>query len=453
MLRFVTRQRLLIGMLVVTSMGVGYALAQQPHMDAALRILEDARHELVQAAANKGGHRVRAIALVDQAIDQVRQGIAFAAANGVNITIAPPELPVYDQPPLPAAGYIWSPGYWAYGSDGYYWVPGTWVLPPAVGLLWTPGYWGWRDGFYRWNAGYWGPHVGFYGGVNYGFGYTGVGYLGGRWHSGVFAYNRTVNNFGSVRVTNVYNETVVNNVNVTRVSYNGGKGGLTAQSTPQEQAAAHERHIPPTGEQVQHQQMASSNKALLNSENHGRPTIAATVKPTAFTGRGVVAAREARPGSAPLGAKEHLGEPGPTGALPQNKGPAGPHPTTTLNSGVPRVTGAKPSVASPSRPQITTAPMPHGTMPHPPVRAAVAPHPMAAPHPPAHAAVAPHPMAAPHPPVRAAVAPHPMAAPHPPVRAAVAPHPMAAPHPPAPHPHPQPQHRPGQHPQKERKGG
>ena len=86
----------------------------------------------------------------------------------IAITVAPPELPVYEQPALPAPGYIWTPGYWAYGSEGYFWVPGTWVQPPSVGLLWTPGYWGWRDGVYGWNAGYWGPHIGFYGGVNYG---------------------------------------------------------------------------------------------------------------------------------------------------------------------------------------------------------------------------------------------------------------------------------------------
>jgi hypothetical protein len=318
---------------------------------------------------------------------------ADAQVIGVNITIAPPELPVYDQPPLPAPGYIWSPGYWAYGPYGYYWVPGTWVLPPAVGLLWTPGYWGWRDGFFVWNAGYWGPHVGFYGGVNYGFGYTGIGFAGGRWSNGVFAYNRAVNNFGGVRITNVYNETVVNNINVTRVSYNGGNGGLTARPTTQEQAAAQEHHIAPTREQTEHQQMASTNKALLASQNHGRPTIAATVKPTAFSGRGVMAAREVRPGSTPLGAKEHPSGPSRTGALPQNNGPAGPHAMTTLNSGVPRATGAKPSVALPSR---ALAPTPRGTMPHPPVHAAVAPHPMAAPHPPA-----------PHPQPQRRPAPHP----------------------------------------------
>ena len=29
---------------------------------------------------------------------------------GLSITIAPPVLPVYEQPPIPAAGYIWTPG-------------------------------------------------------------------------------------------------------------------------------------------------------------------------------------------------------------------------------------------------------------------------------------------------------------------------------------------------------
>ena len=154
-----------------------------------------------------------------------------------------------------------------------------------------------------WNDGYWGPHVGFYGGVNYGFGYGGDGYAGGRWNNGVFAYNRTVNNFGGVHVTNVYNQTVIVNNNVTRVSFNGGSGGTTAQPTPQEQAAAHEQHIPPTTAQTQHQQTASTNRALLASENHGKPAIAATAKPNEFSGKGVVAAHEATPANAHTGRK------------------------------------------------------------------------------------------------------------------------------------------------------
>src|SRR5579863_7232683 len=86
-----------------------------------------------------------------------------SAQVAISVTIAPPILPIYTQPPLPGPGYVWVPGYWAWGGpDGYYWVPGTWVLPPSVGVLWTPGYWGWSDGDYRWNGGYWGPHIGYY---------------------------------------------------------------------------------------------------------------------------------------------------------------------------------------------------------------------------------------------------------------------------------------------------
>src|SRR3984885_14356806 len=170
----------------------------------------------------------------------------------ISIAIAPPVLPVYTQPIIPGDGYIWTPGYWAYGPDGYFWVPGTWVLPPRVGLLWTPGYWGFAGGFYGWHAGYWGPHVGFYGGVNYGFGYVGVGFLGGRWEGGHFAYNRAVNNVNVTVIHNTYHETVINNTNVTRTSYNGGSGGTRAAPTPAERAAASERHVAPTPLQRQH---------------------------------------------------------------------------------------------------------------------------------------------------------------------------------------------------------
>ena len=121
---------------------------------------------------------------------------ASFAQIGVAIRIGPPPLPVYEQPLCPGDGYLWTPGYWAYDYDvsDYYWVPGTWVMAPEVGFLWTPAYWGWGgDGFVFYD-GYWGPHVGFYGGINYGFGYFGVGFEGGRWDGGHFFYNRSVNN-------------------------------------------------------------------------------------------------------------------------------------------------------------------------------------------------------------------------------------------------------------------
>ncbi len=215
---------------------------------------------------------------------------------GVSVRIGPPALPVYEQPACPGDGYIWTPGYWAWGPDGYYWVPGTWVIAPRVGFLWTPGYWGWGGGVYIWHPGYWGPHVGFYGGINYGFGYVGVGYAGGYWRGGGFVYNRAVTNVNVTVVHNTYNQTVVNNnVTVNRVSYNGGTGGIATRPTPAEESAARDQHIAPIGAQMQHEHAAGSNRALLASANHGQPPIAATARPGVFNGRDVVPSRGAAP--------------------------------------------------------------------------------------------------------------------------------------------------------------
>ena len=192
----------------------------------------------------------------------------------VSVAIAPPVLPVYVQPPLPAAGYIWTPGYWAYGDAGYYWVPGAWVMPPRVGVLWTPGYWGLVGGLYGWHAGYWGPHIGFYGGVNYGFGYGGIGFFGGEWRGGAFAYNSAVANFGGVHVTNVYEDrTVIEHntiVNENHYSFNGA-GGIQARESAGEMQAEHEQHINATSNQMQHEHFASQDRNQLASVNHGTP--------------------------------------------------------------------------------------------------------------------------------------------------------------------------------------
>jgi len=198
----------------------------------------------------------------------------------VSVAIAPPVLPVYVQPPLPGPGYIWTPGYWAYGDAGYYWVPGAWVMAPRPGFLWTPGYWGLAGGLYAWHPGYWGPHVGYYGGVNYGFGYMGVGFCGGEWRGGVFAYNRAVANFGGVHVTNVYeNRTIVEQntiVNNNHYSFNGA-GGVQARESAAEMQAEHEQHINPTSNQMQHEHFASQDRNQLASVNHGTPgTLAAS---------------------------------------------------------------------------------------------------------------------------------------------------------------------------------
>jgi hypothetical protein len=212
---------------------------------------------------------------------------------GVSVNLVPPALPVYVQPPCPQPGYIWSPGYWAWDDGAYYWVPGTWVVPPAVGLLWTPGWWGWQGGAYYWHAGYWGPHVGFYGGVNYGFGYNGVGYGGGYWHGGVFMYNRAVVNVGPTFVTNVYSRPFGYSGGYAHVGFNGGPGGIVARPTQAQMVAAHEHHIAFTAVQQRQQRMAFANPALRADHNHGRPAIAATARAGVFRGNGVVGARAA----------------------------------------------------------------------------------------------------------------------------------------------------------------
>jgi hypothetical protein len=200
----------------------------------------------------------------------------------------PPPLPEYDQPPDPDPNYLWTPGYWAWGPDGYYWVPGVWCPPPYYGALWTPPYWGWYSGHYRFHHGYWGPHVGFYGGIDYGFGYIGVGYFGGYWRGHDFYYNRSVNNVGNVR--NTYNRDVIyNNVHYSarpsnRTSYNGGNGGVNVAPRPTELAAMHETHARPIAAQTQVRQQAAGNRQQLYNQNHGRPAQAAFARPAGEAG-------------------------------------------------------------------------------------------------------------------------------------------------------------------------
>lgn len=190
----------------------------------------------------------------------------------------PPPLPEYDQPPCPGDGYIWTPGYWDYASTGYYWVPGAWVQAPYQDALWTPGYWAYSNGRYAFFHGYWGPHIGFYGDVNYGFGYAGVGYQGGYWNGNNFYYNRSVNNVNVTVVHNVYSRNITN-YTTTRVSYNGGNGGIQARPRPAELAALREPHAQPMAAQIQMQHQASANRADFATVNHGKPAQVAYTRP------------------------------------------------------------------------------------------------------------------------------------------------------------------------------
>ena len=191
----------------------------------------------------------------------------------VSADAAPPQLPEYQQPECPAEGYLWQPGYWAFSParNDYYWVPGVWVAPPTPGYLWTPPYWGFAGGRYFFHLGYWGPRVGFYGGINYGYGYLGVGFIGGEWREGHFRYNTAVVRVNTVVVHNTYvNTTVINRTTVVnnRVSFNG-QGGVAARPTQNEIEATNDHHVMATAEQNRNQQLARSNQGQFASANHG----------------------------------------------------------------------------------------------------------------------------------------------------------------------------------------
>lgn len=187
---------------------------------------------------------------------------------GISVRIAPPAIPVYVQPPCPVEGYLWVPGYWAWDEDmdDYYWVPGYWSAPPMIGYYWTPGYWGWIGGVYRWHVGYWGPHVGYYGGINYGCGYGGSGYC--------------------------------------------GPGGVNYRPSVREQVAMNDRHIERTSVQAQHQQMAMRDRGSFASLNHGRPATPAVTRPVMN-----------RPGAGPVNRpRPEMSRPRPQFNRPQPQG-------------------------------------------------------------------------------------------------------------------------------------
>jgi hypothetical protein len=201
--------------------------------------------------------------------------VASHAGVFISVGIAPPVLLTYDQPPCPEPNLIWTPGYWAYGDDGYYWVPGAWVPAPYPGALWTPGYWGWDNGMYIFHDGYWGRHVGYYGGVNYGYGYGGMGFSGGEWRGGVFTYNTAVMHVDRRFIRSTYEDRrAVDRGFVDRgnhVAFSGGPGGIHYRPSAQERMAGQEQHMGRTSFQTQHESAARSDRGSYFSNNSGRP--------------------------------------------------------------------------------------------------------------------------------------------------------------------------------------
>ncbi len=188
----------------------------------------------------------------------------------LSVNIAPPALITYSQPVCPGDGYMWIPGYWAHSPEaGYYWVPGYWTLPPDPGMLWTPGYWGFVGGTYAWHAGYWGAHIGFYGGINYGFGYFGSGYNGGMWRGHTFVYNTAVTNVNRTVIHNTYVDNHYAVVNNNHYSFNG-KGGIEARPSATERQYANEQHYHATPDQRMRHQSAVANTSMHYNNNNGQ---------------------------------------------------------------------------------------------------------------------------------------------------------------------------------------
>jgi hypothetical protein len=73
--------QILIAALAIVAL-VQNASADQGNMERALDALRNARSELSQASHDKGGHRTNAIHIIDQAIEQVKEGIRVGARHG-----------------------------------------------------------------------------------------------------------------------------------------------------------------------------------------------------------------------------------------------------------------------------------------------------------------------------------------------------------------------------------
>jgi hypothetical protein len=167
-------------------------------------------------------------------------------------------------------------------------------------------------GRYRFHHGYWARHIGFYGGINYGFGYFGVGYEGGYWNGPHFYYNTVITHVNRDRVRDVYVHNVTVNREPGRVSFNGGRGGLQVRPRPAELSALHEQRYAPMQAQVQVRDQASHNRQQFYSANHGRPAEAVATRPVTSDHR--MPAEMPRVAARPEGRGGAAGAPGNRGS-------------------------------------------------------------------------------------------------------------------------------------------
>jgi hypothetical protein len=78
-----------------------------------------------------------------------------AARTEVFVNVAPPPLR-YEVVPAPRAGWIWTPGYWAWRGHRHAWVEGHWVRH-RPGYAYAPASWVERNGRWAYYAPAWNP--------------------------------------------------------------------------------------------------------------------------------------------------------------------------------------------------------------------------------------------------------------------------------------------------------
>jgi hypothetical protein len=133
------------------------------------------------------------------------------------------------------------------------------------------------------HPGYWGYHVGYYGGVNYGFGYMGIGFVGGMWRGRDFVYNTAVMHVDERFVHTTYvDRTIVERntiANDRHVAFSGGPGGIRHDPVPEERIAENEHHMGATSFQHTHETTAQSDRGSYFRNNGGHPSTLAVQRP------------------------------------------------------------------------------------------------------------------------------------------------------------------------------
>jgi len=84
---------LFAALLLLSTVAIAGAVGDQPNMQAARGDLQTAKRELQMATADKAGHRVNAISLVNQAIAEVNAGINFDRRHNHANSFTTPDQP------------------------------------------------------------------------------------------------------------------------------------------------------------------------------------------------------------------------------------------------------------------------------------------------------------------------------------------------------------------------